>query len=84
MAKVYPALSCALDGGVVSISVRMSRATRITSFADVVMLLSKYKLNEDVETVARDSPGSRYVESTFHSRDVLKGFCGFLCILETQ
>jgi len=77
MAQVYPALvGIALDADVVSRSIRIGKASGLTSFADVMMVLSKAGVNsEDVETVARGPPGSRGLEVTFTSPDVLETFC---------
>jgi len=77
MAHVYPALvGIALDDDVVSRSVRIGKASGPTSFADVMMALSKAGVNsDDVETVARGPPGSRGLELTFTSPDVLETFC---------
>jgi len=48
MARVFPVLiGSALDQGVVIWSVRMSRAVGVLSFADAMMLLSKFGVNEE-------------------------------------
>ena len=77
MAHVYPALvGIALDGDVVARSTRIGRASGPTSFADVMMVLTKSGVDpEEVETVARGPPGSRGLEVTFTTPDVLEAFC---------
>jgi len=77
MAKVYPALvGVALDTDVVARIIPLSKASGLTSFADVMMVMSKFGVySEDSETVARGPPGSRGLEVTFTSPEVLEAFC---------
>jgi len=76
MAQVYPALiGNALDPDVVSRSVRMSKAIGQVSFTDAMLVLAKYDVQpDDIVTVARGPPGSREVEVTFASTEIMAAF----------
>ena len=57
-------------------SVQVSKAMGLVSFSDAMILLTKYGMQaEDVVTVARGPPGSRDLEITFTSADVMATFC---------